>query len=344
MLAIGAFLVSFVLQEAPEVDAHVQTVRSLTDRLQNAGFPDLASWVLIRLKKQGSNVKIKPADVYIWVDPSGSSDRAYTLSGREHIGTKVGEVVRLDELNLERQNAADLAHGASRAPRLDNALLTLMSAGRPDLVKRIIVRDWLYSYPLADFENRLLLSLILPVYNDSTHLYSRGQFSQARASLLPALAWLLQTVPIAPQISPASTDMSIEVVYLRSFILAAELRRRLRDEDESVFDYDLAMQMNSQEKLEYLALHLDEATAITATPGGAGFGFSSIALAFKSEGDNAKPVLQEIIDTDPRLTKVTYSRFDGMPLYIYSVADVAWQILQSIEGAMTKPKVSSGSQ
>ena len=97
------------------------------------------------------------------------------------------------------------------------------------------------------------------------------------------------------------------------------------------FDAKLAESMPLDRRIPYLIGHLDESRALVAVPGGAWFTAFGPAGALVEIGEAAIPALKDTIANDKRLTRVTYARFDGMLLYIYSVADVAKQILRKIE-------------
>jgi len=328
---LTAVLLSVVVQATQrDVSAHSQAADQLAKRLVQAGFPDLRGWVLRKIQFPANTIILEPLDAYLWVDPRGKSRNAFTVYGAKRPLPTDSEQFSIDDLVSRQLAVTRLRDGSWYASGLDKALLSIAAAGRLDAVARVIERDQLDRTSVEAFSAEMLHGVAVPGFNDAVRLYQQGDLHGSREMLARLMAWL-ESVPgeTIENTQRAETNQSI---VARTYALAGEVRRRLRSSPIEPFNSEVAQTLDEEARIAYLIERLSETRAITSRPGGARFHAAAIPLALIEIGKPALPALREVVESDPRLTTASYSRFDGELLYVYSVADVARQIIRQIEG------------
>lgn len=327
-----AAVLSLAFQTVPrDGTAHVTAAKVLAQRLVQAGFPDLLGWELRMIELPENTVSFDFLDFYVWVDPKARPSFCYTIYGTKRPLPGASVPVSIENLLSHQFALTRFQDGSWYASGLDKALISFVAAGQIDAVKGVIERDILGRTPVEVFTVELLHGIAVPRFNEAVGHYQREDYPSAREALVPLMEWLEFEMPEGGGQSVEQRTERTKALAERTLSLAGEIRRRLRGPVAPPFSNEVAASLPIQERIAYLIEHLPEATGLSARPGGARFQLGAIVRMLIEIGEPALPTLREVVKSDPRLTKVAYNRVDGELLYVYSVADVARQVIGQIE-------------
>jgi hypothetical protein len=327
-IAIATAL-AFQQSSQSDVAPYLKALEELTHELETQGFPTFEGLELHRVVPRDNEFIFEDEYRFAWIDPTGRTKTKYSLSGMPFNPVRLGDRVELESF-YEQGVTSLFYNGYMNGPMAFRVMLQTVSSGRLDLVERALVATQIHRRPIPTFVDEVLLTVVVPRFNAAVSEYKEGRYSEARRLLLDPMTWLaVRGLPADPWESFGGPT-TVEVASRRVLALAAETRRRTRD-DGAAFDLRRAESLTGVALTDYVVQHLDEASALVVVPGGAYFRHWAGSRLLIEQGASAIPALQRVVETDTRLTKVPYRRYDGDMWYVYPVSRVAMQIIQEIE-------------